>query len=300
MTHHSEWSPRAGHACICYESSLYVIGGEGAQSRLSDVWHSDDGAHWVQAGVSGAVGGFPGEGRSRGQGCARPEFDRLCMRAACSRRWSQEAPGLASSGWGKVVAQRYGSSHWAGSSGVGSSRVGSPGRTGLNAPYRGPRVERACVLRRGRAGSCSEEEAFARRQWRRMARVRHPCPRRPRVCSPRPLPCASQSLDRVLRRSLELLINGPWSIPSRPARCSRAPMRSFLLHGPSVGPGDRRHGAAGGCAQPPTGTRLRVPPGQGPGFGRGVRWHRLPQRLPLVSATRTPLVINCVVSYSRC
>ncbi|CAN0438540.1 unnamed protein product, partial [Ectocarpus sp. 12 AP-2014] len=46
VTHECQWSPRSGHASICFENSLYVIGGEGSNGKLKDVWRSEDGAHW--------------------------------------------------------------------------------------------------------------------------------------------------------------------------------------------------------------------------------------------------------------
>lgn len=57
MTHESQWSPRSGHACLCFENSLYVIGGEGSNGQLKDVWRSEDGAHWIRAEVRSQRGG---------------------------------------------------------------------------------------------------------------------------------------------------------------------------------------------------------------------------------------------------
>lgn len=48
VTHDCQWSPRSGHASICFENSLYVIGGEGDDGKLKDVWRSEDGAHWTR------------------------------------------------------------------------------------------------------------------------------------------------------------------------------------------------------------------------------------------------------------
>ncbi|CAN0469288.1 unnamed protein product, partial [Ectocarpus sp. 12 AP-2014] len=57
VTHECQWSPRSGHASICFENSLYVIGGEGSNGKLKDVWRSEDGAHWTRIEVRMGGGG---------------------------------------------------------------------------------------------------------------------------------------------------------------------------------------------------------------------------------------------------